>query len=140
VKLALLSPALALIATLAFAQNPPTAIKPIPVVINSGTITLNTCGTLVCYYVLDMRATATITLAQPLNGQALVFKAWQNPSFGGGFTPTFAGPTGCPTIKWSGGAPPAAVTSVGNSQMYSLVADTQTESTCVFNEMRPGAE
>ena len=86
-----------------------------------------------------MRATSTITLAPNLNGQAIVIKAWQNPAFGGGFTPTFAAAAGY-TLKWSGGAPPAAVVTNGNSQMYSLVTDTQTEATPVYNEMRPGAE
>lgn len=141
-KAVLITPVLLLIATLAFGQNPsgpPVPIPPIHVVVGGATVTLPTCGTLVCYYVLDMRATATITLAPNLNGQAIVIKAWQNPTFGGGFTPTFQAANGY-TLKWANGAPPSAVITSGNSQMYSLVADTQSEATPVYNEMRPGTE
>ena len=39
---------------------------------------------------VDMRATSTLILPAAVDGQALNYVVYQNPSFGGGFTPTFA--------------------------------------------------
>ena len=109
-------------------------------VVSAATKVLTDCvNPIKCFYVLDMRATSTITLPCAVDGQAIIIKVWQNPGFGGGFTPTFAGCSNY-AIKWANGTPPAAVLTSGNSQMYSLVTDLSTEATPVYNEMRPGPE
>lgn len=109
------------------------------VIVSTGTITLTDCSGIRCFYKLDMRSNSTITLPCSPDGQALVLKAWQNPSFGGGFTPTFAACAGY-SLNWANGAPVAAVLTSGKAQMYSLITDTTLQSTPVYNEMRVGPE
>jgi hypothetical protein len=115
-------------------------VGPQRLVVTKPTTTLLACPGLKCGYVLEMCATSNIVLPMPLDFQALVIKAYQSPSCAGGFVPTFVPNSKCPTIKWMNGTAPAPILTKGKTQMYSLVGDVKTEATCVYNEMRQGAE
>ena len=118
-------------------QQNPRPIPPIRVNVTTSTTTLPTCGSLACYYILLMRASSTIALPCSLDGQATTIKTLQISP--GGFTPTFAA---CPgyTINWANGTPYAPVLTSGKGQMYEFITDISSQSTPVYNEMRPGPE
>jgi hypothetical protein len=118
-------------------QQNPRPIPPIRINVTGANTTLPTCGSLACYYVLNMEASSTIALPCTLDGQATTIKAFQHSP--GGFTPTFAA---CPgyQILWANGVPVPAVLTSGKGQMYEFITDISSQGTPSYNEMRPGPE
>ena len=150
VRVAVLSVALLLLSSVAFAQSttngsnatgnpvgPPPPTQPIRLAVTTSNFTLPRCGYFACYYILSMQSTSTLNLPCAVDGQALTLKVLQVSP--GGFTPTFAA---CPTysINWANGAPYAPVLTSGKAQMYEFIVDYTTQGSPVYNEMRPGPE
>ena len=105
--------------------GPPVPIPQIPIIVSTGTTVLPACGALICGYVLDMRSTSNIVMPCSYHGQGIQIETWQNPAFGGGFTPTFVG-CGFPSATYQVGEPssfPSAVLISNGVQYYSWWTD-----------------